>query len=83
MNWRQIGELAKLGFEIANHTRTHIHVYNLAKEKFIEELRYMEKKCDSMGISKPCSFAYPGYDLSKSAKVILKEEGYYFARSWE
>lgn len=81
MNWRQIQELDKMGFEIANHTKTHKHVHKLPEEKFVAELRYIENKCDSMGIKKPSSFAYPGYDLSIATMKTLKEEGYFFARA--
>lgn len=81
MNWEQIGELNKKGFEIANHTRTHIPVGNVPQEKFIEELDYIETKCDSLGIEKPTNFAYPGYNLSVPAMEILLKKGYKFARA--
>ena len=80
MNWRQIKELNKMGFEIANHTRTHAAVSSLTDEQFFDELNYIEAKCDSLGIKKPTDFAYPGYDVSLSAIKILHEKGYKFAR---
>ncbi|MCX6222332.1 MAG: polysaccharide deacetylase family protein [Bacteroidia bacterium] len=80
MNWRQIKELDKMGFEVANHTRTHPAVSRLTREQFIEELDYIEDKCDSLDIAKPTSFAYPAYDLSRSVIDILAEKGYKFAR---
>jgi len=81
MNWQQIKELDKMGFEIANHTRTHAAVSKLTKAQFLEELNYIEGKCDSMGIEKPSNFAYPGYDLSLPVLDILQEKGYKFARA--
>lgn len=81
MNWRQIGELDKMGFEIANHTQTHRGVSKLTKEQFVTQLEYIEAKSDSMGISHPQSFAYPGYDLSLEAISVLIEKGYQFARA--
>ena len=80
MNWRQIKELSKMGFEVANHTRTHAAVSKLTKVQLIDELNYIEKKCDSLGIEKPSSFAYPGYSLSPPVIETLKEKGYKFAR---
>ena len=53
MNWNQIAELDNMGFEVANHTRTHISVNKVPKAKFIEELNYIEYKCDSFDIGKP------------------------------
>ena len=80
MNWRQIKELDKMGFEVANHTRTHPAVSRLTKEQFIGQLKYIEDKCDSLHIPKPDDFAYPSYDLNRSALDILQEKGYKFAR---
>lgn len=81
MNWQQIKELDKMGFEVANHTRTHKLVSKLSREQFIDELKYIEQKCDSMGIKKPLTFAYPGYGLSRSVLEILHEKGYKLARA--
>lgn len=81
MNWRQIKELDKMGFEIANHTRTHPPVAKLSREVLSEELNYIERKCDSLKIKKPVSFAYPGYSLSQGVMDVLLEKGYRFARA--
>ena len=81
MNWRQIRELDRMGFEIANHTRSHPSVAKLTSEKFIEQLSYIERKCDSMGIAKPTTFAYPGYSLSLPVMKVLKDKGYLLARA--
>lgn len=81
MNWQQIKELDKMGFEIANHTQTHAAVSKLSKAQFMEELNYIEDKCNSLGIEKPSNFAYPGYNLSLPVMDILHENGYKFARA--
>ena len=81
MNWRQIKELDKMGFEVANHTWTHSNVSGLSKEQFIIQLKYIEDKCDSLDIKVPTTFAYPGYGLSRSVMTILQDKGYHFARA--
>ncbi|MDN3669506.1 polysaccharide deacetylase family protein [Echinicola jeungdonensis] len=81
MNWRQIQALDKMGFDVANHTRTHAHVNALDKEEIQAQLGYIEAKCDSLGIPKPSSFAYPAYDISESCFEVLDEKGYDFARA--
>ena len=81
MNWNQIQELNKMGFEVANHTRTHPSVNQLPKTRFLEELNYIEGKCDSLDIEKPSSFAYPGYNLNSPVLKTLHEKGYTFARA--
>jgi peptidoglycan-N-acetylglucosamine deacetylase len=81
MNWQQIKELDKLGFEVANHTRTHANVAILSKEQFNDQLTYIEDQCKSLGINKPTNFAYPGYNLSTPVMETLLEKGYQFARA--
>ncbi len=81
MNWRQIRELDRMGFEIASHTRSHARVAQLKKGELIEELKFVEDKCDSLGVSKPVNFAYPGYSLNELVVETLQEQGYIFARA--
>ncbi|MBI4946453.1 MAG: polysaccharide deacetylase family protein [Bacteroidetes bacterium] len=81
MNWRQIKELDRMGFEVANHTHTHANVSKLSKEQFIAQLKYIEDKCDSLHVEKPSNFAYPGYGLSPSVIETLLETDYKFARA--
>ncbi|WP_439488275.1 polysaccharide deacetylase family protein [Algoriphagus sp.] len=81
MNWRQIQELDKMGFEIANHTHTHANVSKLTQVEFNKQLTYIEEKCDSLGIAKPINFAYPGYGLNGQALRFLDEKNYVFARA--
>jgi len=81
MNWRQIRELDRMGFEIANHTQSHPAIAKLTDDKIIAQLQYIERKCDSMNIKRPVTFAYPGYSLSLPAIKILQERGYQFSRA--
>lgn len=81
MNWRQIRALDRMGFEIANHTRNHPAIAKLTEDKIVEQLDYIERKCDSMKIARPVTFAYPGYSLSIPVMNILQEKGYQFARA--
>lgn len=81
MNWRQIKELDDMGFEIANHTKNHPSLTKLTSEQTGMQLDYIDKKCDSMGIVKPVTFAYPGYGLNENVLKILEKRGYLFARA--
>jgi peptidoglycan/xylan/chitin deacetylase (PgdA/CDA1 family) len=81
MNWRQIRDLDKMGFEIANHTRTHPMLTRLKPDQIDQQLGYIDHKCDSMGIRQPITFAYPGYDLDSGVLEILRKKGYLFARA--
>ncbi len=81
MNWRQIGELDKMGFEIANHTKSHPKIADLPLDIAEVELAYIDQKCDSMKIAKPTTFAYPGYSLDSSLVEYLADRGFKFARA--
>ena len=81
MNWRQIRALDHMGFEIANHTRNHPAIAKLSDDKIVEQLNYIERKCDSMKIKCPVTFAYPGYSLSLPVMKILQDKGYLFSRA--
>ena len=80
MNWRQIKELDRMGFEIANHTQSHPQLSKLSPQEIDKQIGYIEHKCDSMHIKKPVTFAYPGYDLNMDVIDILKNRGYTLAR---
>jgi peptidoglycan/xylan/chitin deacetylase (PgdA/CDA1 family) len=80
MNWRQIKELDRMGFEVANHTKSHPQLSKLSHVEIDKQIAYIEHKCDSMHIKKPVTFAYPGYDLNMDVLDILKDRGYEFAR---
>lgn len=81
MTWRQIRLLEQMGFEIANHTRSHANVAQLDKKGFESELDYIENTCDSLGIAVPTNFAYPGYGLNSDVLDFLEDKGYVFARA--
>lgn len=81
MNWRQIQQLDKMGFEVGNHTHHHANVSKLDQAKFNEELKYIERKCDSLGIPNPNTFAYPGYGLNEQALIYLEDLNYSTARA--
>jgi len=81
LSWEQIAGLSKMGFEIGNHTWHHKGVSKLDKRTFNTELEYIEQKCAELGIPKPVSFAYPGYDTTRRCFDVLKERGYKFARA--
>lgn len=83
MNWRQIKELDLMGFEIANHTKNHPNLPALSLDKVEYQLKYIDDKCDSMGISKPLTFAYPGYGLDSTIVDYLGKRGFIFARAGE
>jgi peptidoglycan/xylan/chitin deacetylase (PgdA/CDA1 family) len=84
MSWEQIAKLNQMGFEIGNHTWHHTHVNKMDSTRLVSELEYIEQKCNDYHIPKPVSFAYPGYDTSKRALIVLKKKGYHFARAgWD
>ncbi|WP_339926445.1 polysaccharide deacetylase family protein [uncultured Cyclobacterium sp.] len=81
MNWRQMQELDRMGFEVANHTHHHAPVGKLSEEEVTGEINYIEAKCDSLGIKPMISFAYPGYSISEIVLKALDKKNYLLARA--
>jgi peptidoglycan/xylan/chitin deacetylase (PgdA/CDA1 family) len=78
--WEEIAELHRAGFEIANHTRSHLGVRAQSRAVISAELEHIERRCADHGIPRPTTFAYPGYQFSPAAIEVLRERGYRFAR---
>lgn len=81
MNWSQIQELHKKGFEIGNHTGHHKNVTKLSPEEIDKEIAFIEEKCAEFKIPKPISFAYPGNRYNTISQAVLKKRGYKYARA--
>ena len=80
MTWEQIAELHRDGFEIGNHTLSHMGVTERSLGKLDEQLRGIEERCREYGISNPVSFAWPGNATTPQAFEILRQHGIRFAR---
>lgn len=78
--WEEIVELEKMGFEIANHTRSHPNVARLNADQVAAEIEHIEKRCAEYKIPKPTTFCYPGFSHSLTAVKVLAKKNYQFAR---
>ena len=81
MSWQQMKELSAVGFEIGNHTWHHKNLDRMAPGELDTELSHIEQKCDSLGIPKPTSFAYPAYREDPASIPTLIRHGYRTART--
>ena len=81
MNWAQIRQLHRWGFEVGSHTLTHRHVNKMTESELTAELDSLESRCQTYHIPKPVTFAYPGYDTSPRALPVLRAKGYRLART--
>ncbi len=81
LTWDDVAELHAAGFEIGNHTRNHPDVAGLSKAEFVEELEYIERRCEEHGVPRPTTFCYPGFHWSRGAIEVLAEKGFVFARA--
>jgi len=83
MTWRQIKQLADMGFEIGNHTQSHIDLEEASQKEFEKQVSYIEDKCHHWGIETPMTFAYPGGRVGNNITLIkmLTSGGYTFART--
>lgn len=59
MSWPELAELARLGWEIGSHTRTHPRLPDLPDDQLAGELSLSRRECESR-LGMPCrSLAYP------------------------
>lgn len=80
MTWEQIAQLHRDGFEIGNHTKSHIGVSADTLGIIRQQIEYINDRCIEHGIPRPTSFAYPGNAIHKSGPDMLAEYGFVWAR---
>jgi peptidoglycan/xylan/chitin deacetylase (PgdA/CDA1 family) len=80
MTWEQVAALHRDGFEIGNHTRSHLSVTATSLNRLRGELDHINDRCAEHGIPRPVSFAYPGNAIHPGALDVLREAGIVWAR---
>lgn len=80
LTWEQIAELHRDGFEIGNHTMSHMGVTAATLGRLKREVEFINDRCIEHGIPKPVSFAYPGNAIHPAALPLLRELGFRWAR---
>lgn len=78
--WEDAQKIDEAGFEIGNHTKSHVWVPDLSKSELLAELEYVENRCKEYGIRMPTTFCYPAWGWDKDSMEVLRERGYPFAR---
>jgi peptidoglycan/xylan/chitin deacetylase (PgdA/CDA1 family) len=82
MSWEEIKELHDDGFEIGNHTWSHVGMSYLENVEAIQrEVYKLNDKLADFGIPTPTTFCYPGYLVDDIYVAGLKASGISFARS--
>jgi len=80
MTWDEIRQLHEDGFEIGNHTRDHLGITADTVNQLPEQLGGIVERCETFGIPRPVTFAWPGNAWTAKAFPILQEHGIFFAR---
>ena len=80
MTWDEIRQLHEDGFEIGNHTRDHLGITEGTVNQLPEQLGGIAQRCETFGIPRPVTFAWPGNAWTARAFPILREHGIVFAR---
>ncbi len=79
MSWNDVRALHRQGFEIGNHTVTHLDMGTASPEQIREELALSQRKLtDELGVS-PRLFAYPfggRQQISASARRLVRDAGF-------
>ncbi len=80
MTWEEIAQLHRDGFEIGNHTKSHLSIQEKNADDLADELRAIRERCREHGIPAPVSFAWPGNAFTVAAFEQLRAEGIRWAR---
>ncbi len=80
LTWEQIAALHRDGFEIGNHTMSHMGVTAATLGRLRREVEFINERCAEHGIPRPVSFAYPGNAIHPGALPLLRELGFRWAR---
>lgn len=81
MSWEDIAELNAMGFEIGNHSWSHLDFGDPATAaRLAGQLALVESALKKVGVPKPVTFAWCGNSFSPEGRAVLAEDGYIFAR---
>ena len=81
MQWKDVASLYKMGFEIGNHSWTHLAMVTETDIATMEaELARVDSALLANGVPKPVSFAYPGNHYAPGTVEKIRALGYRFAR---
>ena len=81
MDWNDVAEIHRMGFEIGNHSWTHRPLNTQeAIDGMERNLALVDSALRANGIPKPVSFGYPGNHYSPGTVLKVRELGYRFAR---
>jgi|TARA_R110000824_G_scaffold2570_4_gene11829 peptidoglycan/xylan/chitin deacetylase (PgdA/CDA1 family) len=79
-----IGELKQMqldGFELGNHTHSHLNLTTLKDERVTSEICKVNDFFKKHSLNLPTSFCYPGYHASIKVSKILKKLNFTHART--
>ena len=81
LNWQEIAEIYRMGFEIGNHSWTHAD-FSVPKNaaRLAAEIALVENELQKVGVPRPRSFAYSGNGFGPEAVEQLDKLGYKFGR---
>ncbi|WP_243735096.1 polysaccharide deacetylase family protein [Paenibacillus turpanensis] len=79
MNWEQIRELHKAGWDIQAHGMTHPQLPKLSKDKQEHEIKESKRLIEEELGTKVEVFCYPYGQYNKTTLSLLKENGYRYA----
>jgi peptidoglycan/xylan/chitin deacetylase (PgdA/CDA1 family) len=79
LSWDEVRELARAGWEIGNHTRTHPILPETPDAEAAEEIRTSHETIERETGNAPVGFAYPNGDTDDRIVGLVKSAGYRYA----
>jgi len=80
-DFKHLKEFEEDGFEIGNHTFSHINLTTLSDEQIVQEISAASKILLAMGVKNINTFCYPGYWTDSRVAKVIENLGFTHART--
>jgi hypothetical protein len=80
VKWDDLHKFHNEGFELGNHFNEHMIASEETDERAAAHIKWIEVKFASLGLPKPVSLSYPGFNRNAKTMEIARKMGYMYAR---
>ena len=77
----QMLQLQTLGYEIGDHTKTHVDLTTLTQPQIVDEVTNSKTDLEALGVNPITTFAYPYGTWNNLTDQVVKQSGYLGART--
>lgn len=80
VKWDDLHKFHNEGFELGNHFNEHMFASEESDKRVIEHITWVEHKMAKLGLPKPVSLSYPGFNRNSRTMDLVRRMKYKYAR---